>query len=161
MRDIISSILKIQIFSFIFFIFIILWIKAGLSFYLPLVFLWVIDIYYIITDVIELSIYKKYHWKYSKSLFLKKAAKKQKEIYFFYLTMDQLPYLRYHHMINEWYSNCKHCKVIVGIRLQDEINIPLIYPLIPMIVLEFMKASSYICSERREICKFYNMVNYQ
>ena len=61
MRDIISSILKIQLFSFIFFIFIILWIKLGLSFYLPLIFLWVIDIYYIITDVIELSIYKKYY----------------------------------------------------------------------------------------------------
>ena len=77
MRDIISSILKTQLFCFIFFIFIMLWVKWGLSYYLPLIFLWIIDIYYIITDVIELSTQKKYYFqsKYSKFYYQQAANK--------------------------------------------------------------------------------------
>ena len=77
MKDAISSILKLQFFSFVFFMFAILWIKWQLSFYLPLIFLWIIDIYNIITDIIQLSSQQKYLilelW-FPK--FLSKAAKK-------------------------------------------------------------------------------------
>ena len=59
-KEIIRSVLKLQFASFVIFMFAYLWIKWQLSLYIALIILWIMDIYHIITDIINISSQQKY-----------------------------------------------------------------------------------------------------